>query len=65
METIKNQLRVKTFVFPIDEAENGEADNVVNTFCSTHRALSIVLDRHNGKLIYRVIYRQRQNNEYD
>lgn len=53
----RNPLQIKTFVFGIDDAESGKADDTVNTFCSRHGAMSIVLDRHNGKLIYRIIYR--------
>lgn len=53
----KSPLQVKTFVFAIESVESGEADDTVNAFCAVHGAMSIVLDRHNGKLIYRVIYR--------
>ncbi|MBO4785738.1 MAG: hypothetical protein J5510_01575 [Prevotella sp.] len=53
----KAPLQVKTFVFPLEQAEAGEADETVNAFCAVHGAMSIVLDRHNSKLIYRVIYR--------
>ena len=53
----RNPLQVKTFVFGLDAVESGEADDTVNAFCSLHGAMSIVFDRHNGKLIYRIIYR--------
>lgn len=53
----KNPIQVKSFVFSLEAVEGGEADETVNAFCSLHGAMSIVLDRHNGKLIYRIIYR--------
>lgn len=56
---LRNPLQVKTFVFPLEAVESGEADDTVNSFCSRHGAMSIVLDRHNGKLIYRIIYRNK------
>lgn len=55
----KNPLQVKTFVFSLEAVESGEADDTVNFFCARHGAMSIVLDRHNGKLIYRIIYRNK------
>ena len=53
----KRPLQTKTFVFNLEAVESGEADDTVNAFCNLHGAMSIVFDRHNGKLIYRIIYR--------
>ena len=53
----QNPLQVKSFVFSLDAVESGEADEAVNKFCAEHGAMSIVFDRHNGKVLYRIIYR--------
>ena len=53
----KNPMQVKTFIFTIEEAENGHADDTVNAFSRSNSTVGIVLDRHNGKLIYRILYR--------
>jgi hypothetical protein len=50
-------LRVKTIICDIEDAEEGVADAEVNDFCSCHEATAIVLDRYNGKMIYRILYR--------
>ena len=47
----------KTFIFPIEDAEDGYADIEVNDFCKEVKALSMVLDRNNTKLIYRILYK--------
>jgi len=52
-------LHVKTFIFELAQAESGDADDTVNAFCEVHGVMSIVLDRHNSKLIYRIIYKDR------
>lgn len=52
----KSPMQVKTFVFDLDDCS--DADEKVNAFSEMHQVMSIVLDRHNSKLIYRVIYRR-------
>lgn len=54
----KQPLQVKTFVFTFEDVENCEADDTVNAFCAIHNTVGIVLDRHNSKMIYRIIYRK-------
>lgn len=51
-------LRVKTIIYDIEDAEDGVADAEVNDFCSAHEVTAIVLDRYNGKMIYRILYRE-------
>ena len=70
METLRHKgaaerrdIRVKTFVFDLDDCENGYADAEVNYFCESHSAMSIVLDRYNAKMIYRVLYRETGNED--
>lgn len=53
----KMNVRTKTFVFEIEDAEDGIADCEVNDFCDSVRAVSMVLDRYNSKLLYRIIYK--------
>lgn len=53
----KMNVRTKTFVFEIEDAEDGFADAEVNDFCDSVRAVSMVLDRYNSKLLYRIIYK--------
>lgn len=55
----KSPLQTKTFVFEMAQVESGDADETVNAFCALHGAMSMVLDRHNGKMIYRIIYREQ------
>lgn len=50
-------IQVKTFVFEMSETEPEDMDAVVNAFCRDHKPMSVVLDRHNSKLIYRVVYK--------
>lgn len=50
-------IQTKTFIFPIEDAEDGYADIEVNDFCKDVKALSMVLDRNNAKLIYRILYK--------
>lgn len=50
-------LRVKTFIFEINEAEEGLADAEVNEFCDANNASAIVLDRCGEKMIYRVLFK--------
>lgn len=50
-------IQTKTFIFPIEDAEDGYADIEVNDFCKDVKALSMVLDRNNTKLIYRILYK--------
>lgn len=57
MSDSKGNVRVKTFIYEIEDAEAGLADAEVNDFCDTYRAMSIMLDRHNSKLIYRILYK--------
>lgn len=51
-------LRVKTFIFEMDDAIEGYADAEVNEFCAAHDATAIVLDRYNDKMIYRILYKE-------
>lgn len=53
----RGNIRVKTFIFDIQDAEDGFADIEVNDFCAEVRAMSIVLDRYNSKMIYRILYK--------
>ena len=53
----KMNVRTKTFVFEIEDAQDGFADAEVNEFCDAVRAVSMVLDRYNSKLLYRIIYK--------
>lgn len=53
-------LRVKTFIFELDDATEGYADSEVNYFCESHNAAAMVLDRCGEKLIYRVLYKERE-----
>lgn len=56
-------LRVKTLIFEMDDAIEGYADAEVNEFCSAHEATAIVLDRYNDKMIYRVLYKEAENED--
>lgn len=51
-------LMVKTIICDIEDAEEGVADAEVNDFCEAHDVTAIVLDRYNGKMIYRILYRE-------
>lgn len=51
-------IQTKTFVFELSDVESGFADEQVNMFCREHKTMSVVLDRHNSKLIYRIVYRE-------
>ena len=51
-------LKVKTIICDIEDAEEGVADDEVNDFTSAHDVTAIVLDRYNGKMIYRILYRE-------
>lgn len=55
----KNVLQTKTFVCDMEKVTDGSADDEINTFCQCHDTKSIVLDRHNSKLIYRIVYCER------
>lgn len=50
-------IQTKTFVFTLEDVEDGFADAEVNEFCREVKALSMVLDRYNSKLLYRIIYK--------
>ena len=56
-DEVQGGIRVKSFVFEMDDAQSGYADAEVNDFCASHLAVSIVLDRYLSKMIYRVLYR--------
>lgn len=51
-------LRVKTFVYSISEAQEG--DETVNAFCERHRTVSITPVRHTSKIGYAVVYYEPQ-----
>lgn len=56
-------LRVKTLIFEMDDAIEGYADAEVNEFCATHEATAIVLDRYNDKMIYRILYKEENDED--
>lgn len=56
-------IRVKTLIFEMDDAIEGYADAEVNEFCAAHEATAIVLDRYNDKMIYRVLYKEAENED--
>ena len=53
----KGVVQTKTFVFALEDVEDGYADAEVNEFCRSVKAPSMVLDRYNSKLLYRIIYK--------
>lgn len=55
----KCALQTKTFIFELEDAMDGKADESVNRFCLCHDIKSIVLDRHTSHLIYRIVYSQQ------
>ena len=59
----RGNIKVRTFVFDIEDAEDGLADCEVNDFCDGVRAMSIVLDRYNSKMIYRILYKELEQDE--
>lgn len=56
MKDINKTAQTKTFIFPLSDAETGHADEVVNAFCRTHGAASIMFATINQCLVYRVFY---------
>lgn len=50
-------IQTKTFVFTLEDVEDGYADVEVNEFCRSVKAPSMVLDRCNTKLLYRILYK--------
>ena len=61
--TSDGSLRVKTFIFEMDDAQEGYADAEVNLFCTDNNATAIVLDRYNDKMIYRVLYKEAEDED--
>lgn len=53
----RGSIRVRTIICDLPDAEDGVADAEVNEFCEQHDVVSIVLDRFNAKMIYRILYR--------
>lgn len=54
----KGTLQSKSFIFDFDAVENGTADKQVNDFCRERDVLSILFDRHQAKIIYRILYKE-------
>lgn len=53
----RGKIHVKTYVFTLDDAQSGLADAEVNDFSDMHGCVSMVLDRFNDKMLYRILYR--------
>ncbi len=56
----KFNIKVKTFVFTLDQIESDrlDVDGIVNDFCERHNIISLICDKHGRKYIYRITYKE-------